>query len=357
MTTSLQTTTFDEILRQAGAHFDADDRTPEDFGDPDTEYTAVREAAALAVRTDRALLVLRGEDRARFLHGLVTCDVQALAAGEGAYGYFTSPQGKILADAAVLASGDELAVSIPAGTGDELTEHLRRYIIMDRVTVETEDARSLTIAGPGAVEALRGAGLDIAEDATAWHHGRTELAAVPVRWVVDGRLGVPGVTLWTAASDPAPVWERLAALAGMRPVGHRALETARVEEGIPRFGADFGSDNLPQETGDETAVSYTKGCYLGQEVVARIHYRGKVNRELCGLRIAGDTPPPAGSAIAAEGREIGTLGSAVLSPRFGGVIGLAVLHRRGGESGASVEVGGERPATVEDLPFTAQNKA
>lgn len=226
---------------------------------------------------------------------------------------------------------------------------------MDRVTVEPEEARSLTVAGPGAVEALRDAGLDIA-DATDWHHGRAEPAAVPVRWLVDARLGAPGVTLWTAASDAAPVWERLVVLPGVRPVGHRALETARVEEGIPRFGADFGGDNLPQETGDGTAVSYTKGCYLGQEVVARIHYRGKVNRELCGLRIAGDTPPP-GGAIAAEGREIGTLGSAVLSPRCGGVIGLAVLHRRGGEPGASVEIGEERQATVVDLPFTAQNEA
>lgn len=347
MTTTLTTSALDELLKEDGAG--------EDFGDPAAEYASLREAAGLAVRTDRELLMLRGEDRARFLHGLVTCDVQGLADGEGAYGYFTSPQGRILADAVVLASGDELAVSIPAGSGGELTQHLRRYIIMDRVTVETADARSLTVAGPGAVEAPRSVGLDVARQAAAWHHGHGELADVPARWLVDARLGVAGVTLWVAARDVPAVWERLAAHPGVRPVGRRALETVRVEEGIPRFGADFGSDNLPQETGEEDAISYTKGCYLGQEVVARIHYRGKVNRELRGLRFDGDAPPPPGSAVEVDGRALGKLGSGVLSPLLEGPIGLAVLHRRGGEPGARVEIEGAGQATVVGLPFTARD--
>lgn len=357
MTTTLQTTAFDETLRRAGGRFDTDERTPEDFGDPAAEYAAVRETAGLAARTDRALLVLRGEDRARFLHGLVTCDVQGLTEGEGAYGYFTSPQGKILADAVVLASPEELTVAVPAGSSDELSEHLGRYVIMDRVTVEAPERQALTVAGPDAIAILRRVGLDVPEEAAVWTHGDGELAEASVLWMVEGRLGGPGVTLWLAPDDAAAAWERLSDGSDVRPVGRRALETVRVEAGVPRFGADFGSDTLPQETGDEAAVSYTKGCYLGQEVVARIHYRGKVNRELRGLRIAGDTPPPAGSAITADGREIGALGSSVRSPRIGGVIGLAILHRRGGEPGASVEVAGERPATVADLPFTAQDEA
>ncbi len=339
------------LLEQAGARFAEGEPAAFDYGDWEAEYAAIRGAAGLTARADRALLLLRGEDRARFLHGLVTCDVQGLADGEGAYGFFTSPQGRILADAFALASADELTVSVPASAAAELAEHLRRYLVMDRVEVETVDLLAMTLVGPEAVGRLHEVGLEVPADAVAWRHGRAELAGAPLRWLVDGRLGEPGVTIWTEAEHAAAVWERLAGLFGVRPVGRTALDTVRVEEGIPRFGADFGPDNLPQETGEQGAISYTKGCYLGQEVVARIHYRGKVNRRLRGLRVDGDALPPAGRAVLADGRVMGTLGSSVYSRRLAGPIGLAILHDRGGEPQARVDIDGEWQATVVDLPF------
>jgi folate-binding protein YgfZ len=167
--------------------------------------------------------------------------------------------------------------------------------------------------------------------------------------------GLPALTLWVAASEAPAFFRRLleaGRCVGVEPVGFAALETRRVEAGVPRYGRDFGADHFPQETGlEEQAVSYTKGCYLGQEVIARIHYRGQANRVMRGLRLPGG-PLADGTEVAFEDRPLGTLSSAVDSPALGGAVALAVLHRRGAEPGTRVRVpGGE--AEVVSLPFAA----
>jgi folate-binding protein YgfZ len=162
-------------------------------------------------------------------------------------------------------------------------------------------------------------------------------------------------TLWVSASIAPHLIESLLELDGVRQAGIEALEALRVEKGIPRFGVDYGPDNFPQETGLEEAVSYTKGCYLGQEVVARIHYRGGVQKMIRGLVFDGEAPE-SGAALLAEGREAGTVASVVRSPALGRPIGLSILHRRAAAPGTRLEVAAGGTAEVRELPLVTQTK-
>ncbi|QQR73925.1 MAG: folate-binding protein YgfZ [Holophagales bacterium] len=298
------------------------DRRP----DHESADDALRSGAAIGERDARALLEVTGADRARFLHGYLTCDVQGLAAGRVAYGFFTSREGRVLADAWVGALGDALVVSLPAERASAIEQHLARFILADRVTLRLRaDLSSLHAAGPEAGRRLAESGLPAPEAA-----GLETLTRAEASWIVLRRdLGsISGFELWLPVEERDRVIAALAA-AGARSVATECFEVARVEEGVPRFGVDFDDRSFPQETGLEAAaVSYTKGCYLGQEVVARIHYRGGVQRELRALRFL-DALPAVGIAILHEGREAGEVTSAVHSPARG-AIGLAMLHRRVG---------------------------
>ncbi len=324
---------------------------PADYGDVAREHAALREGCGLADRSWMGRLELLGADRQRFLNSKITCDVQGLAAGEGAYGFITSGQGRILADAVVLALEDRFRLELPPGRGEAVSEHLGRYVLADRVEVmPAADLLPLSLVGPGA-ERLLGALAPL--PAGAWAHSRAALLGTEVTLVRQGRLGTPAFTIWVSASVAAALVEGLLER-GAVPVGTQALEALRVEAGQPRFGLDFGPDNFPQETGIPEAVSYTKGCYLGQEVVARIHYRGSVQRRLVGLRFAGEEPPPPhGAKLFHDGREAGAVGSALRSPALGRAIGLAILHQRAAEPGTTVEVEGGGSAEVAALPFVS----
>lgn len=316
------------------------------YGDPLAEAAALRDRAAIVDRSYVGRLALVGADRQRFLNGLVTCDVKALTTGRGAYGFFTDPKGRVLADLVVVALAEALWLELPPGSSAAIAAHLRKYIIADRVEVlELEDRVPLTLAGPQAAAALGEPPLD-----DAWQQCSLEIAGASVICVREGRLGVPGFTLWVQAADAAPVRRELLGRESVLPAGFDALEMVRVEGGVSRYGQDFGAEHFPQETGAEAAaVSYTKGCYLGQEVVARIHYRGGVQRALRGLRFAGD-PPPLGTQVLGEGRESGAITSIARSPRCG-AIGLGVLHQRVGEVGSEVRLENGEPATLVALPF------
>jgi aminomethyltransferase len=296
----------------------------------------------------RGRLELIGADRLRFLNGLVSCDVKSLTAGSGTYGFFTSGQGKVLADFALLAFEDRLWLDLPPGLDSEIAVHLAKYLIADRVEVKPLDGVvPLALVGPGLPALVPE--LSALPDGE-WAHGKVEIGGVEIELSRHPRFGAPGAMAWV----PAESEERFAGALterGARPVGFDDLEILRVEAGLPRFGVDFGPENFPQETGqEEAAVSYTKGCYLGQEVVARIHYRGGVQRSMRGLRFAGEIPER-GAALVFEGREAGTVGSTARSPRFGG-IGLAILHKRGAAAGTRLMLPDGSLAEVVELPFT-----
>jgi folate-binding protein YgfZ len=312
-----------------------------------------------------------GPDRHRFLNAYVTCEVKGLAPGQGTYGFFTSAQGRILADVAVLAHADRFWLELPPGRQEAIAEHLRRYLIADRVEMRPlVDVVPLTLAGPGVAAVLTtdASGQTAAEEVAPgselplepWAHARATVHGIEVVVQRTERLGVPALTLWVPAAQAETLRERLLTWPGgdgdgerVRPVpvGREALEVVRTEAGVPRFGQDFGPQNFPQETGAAEAVSFTKGCYLGQEVVARIHYRGGVQKALCGLVFDGPALPAPGTALLFEGREAGTLGTAVRSLALDRPIGLAILHRRAAAPGSRLQLAGGGDAEVRALPF------
>lgn len=342
------------------------------------EYAALRRGCGLAAQSSvdgSDTMEMTGPDRHRFLNAYVTCEVKGLAAGQGTYGFFTSAQGRILADVAVLAHADRFWLELPPGRLEPIAEHLRKYLIADRVEMRPlRDVLPLTLAGPGAAAALAAvdpsgpaAQLPAAEIAPGfdlprepWAHARAVVCGVEVTVQRTERLGVPALTLWVPAAQVEPLRERLLTGPGLDesgesarpvPVGREALEVVRTEAGLPRFGQDFGPQNFPQETGAVEAVSFTKGCYLGQEVVARIHYRGGVQKTLCGLVFDGPEVPAPGTALLFEGREAGTLGTAVHSLVLDRPIGLAILHRRAAAPGSRLELAGGGSAEVRALPL------
>ena len=308
---------------------------------------ALRETCAVIDRSAAGRLELTGADRQRFANAYLTCEVKALAPGSGAYGFLTSSQGRILSDVVVLALEECLWLEVGPGQEGPITEHLKKYILADRVDVrQLADMVPVSLAGPGAAAALGGE-----LPGEAWAHTHHLVQGIDVR-LQRGGLAVPwDWTLWVAASEAPRLIESLTALDGVRQAGFEALEALRVERGLPRFGLDYGPENFPQETGLEEAVSYTKGCYLGQEVVARIHYRGGVQKMLRGLVFEGETAPEPGTALLADGREAGTVGSVVRSPSLGRTAGLSILHRRAADPGTRLEVAGGGTAEVRELPL------
>lgn len=312
------------------------------------EYRALRSGCGLLDRSEAVgRLELVGADRHRFLNAYVTCDVKAISPGQGAYGFFTNPQGRILSDAVVLAHEDRLWLEVAPGRERMLADHLKKYILADRVEVRTlDDMVPLTLIGPCAGEALSGVELPSGD----WQHARVMVRGTEVTLVRSGRLGAEAYTLWVSASIASHLAEDLLESPEVQPASLEAWEILRTEAGIPRFGLDFGEESFPQETGAEEAVSYTKGCYLGQEVVARIHYRGGVQKILRGLVFDAGAIPAHGTPLLFEGREAGLVGTALSSLGLGHPIGLAILHRRAAEPGTHLDFEGGR-AEVRELPF------
>jgi folate-binding protein YgfZ len=324
-----------------------------DFGDPVGEYGALREGCGLVDVSWHDQGIVAGTDRQRFLNAYVTCDVKGLASGQGARGFFTSAQGRILADVVVAELGERLWLLLPPGREPALREHLGRFVLADRVELRSAArTAALALVGPRAAAALAGAGAPAPAgewEVASWPAAGAEASVQRLR-----PCGEACFLIRVEREAAAAAAERLLA-AGARTVGSSALERLRVEAGVPRFGADYDERHFPAETGLEDAVSFTKGCYLGQEVVARIHYRGHVNRRLAGLRFdpeawaAGPVGP--GEPLLASGEEVGTLGSVVASPRLDGPIALAVLALKASAPGTEVTTASGLTATVTALPF------
>lgn len=284
------------------------------------------------------LLEVIGPDRLRLLNGLVTADVKSAAPGTAVGGFFTSRQGRILADFHLLAGAESCWLVLPSGTGETIRTHLEKYRVASRVEIREVANRSLIeLRGPRAGEVTAAA---------------TELLAAEgdeqTSFAEGGRfLLLPGALV---SGEPMTLRLRAASGCGLRKVSSAAVEVARIENGELLFGIDFSGENFPQETGRESAVSYSKGCYLGQEVVARIHYRGGVQRLPRGLRFTGGAAPAAGSELLLEDRAVGRATSVVVSPRFG-PIGLGLLHQRGAAAGTRLDLASGGTAEVVELPF------
>ena len=316
----------------------ADDRgveLPRHFGDPAAEYAALREQAALLDLGFRTLIRVVGADRVAFLQGMLTADVAALAPGGGCPALLLTIQGRVTADVRVAALADALLLDVDVRARDALVAALEKLIIADDVTLEppAEPVTLLGLEGPAAAQLL---GPDAAA-LPAWAHTTTAIAGVTVRALRASEVRGPGFVLHVPAAAATEVWSALAT-AGARPCGMEALEGRRIEVGVPRIGLDMDGSTLALEVPVEEAISQTKGCYLGQEVVARGTARGHVNRRLMGLVFAGAAPAP-GAALLHDGKTVGRVTSVAHAFGLGAPAGLGFVRREHWEPGTVLAAG------------------
>jgi folate-binding protein YgfZ len=308
----------------------------------DGQYRLLREEAGQVDRSRRGKLLVSGPEAAEYLQGQLTNDVEALEPGQGCYAALLDRKGRMQADMRVLRlAGDRIWVDTEAVAAPAVARHLGLYRVGREVEIEdlTAERAIVALVGP-AIEAALGGPPPSAEHA----HEERELDGVAVRVV----RGEDGAELICAAADAEALRGALAAR-GAPEASEAAAEILRVEAGRPRFGAEMTAETIPQEAGiNERAVSFTKGCYIGQETVARLHYKGKPNRHLRGLRLS--APAASGEPIRLGEREVGRVGTAVVSPARG-PIALAIVRREAGP-GDRVEVGeAGAEAKVVELPF------
>ena len=383
----------------------------EHYGDPPAEYAALREAAGVLDLSLRSRLCLLGTDRQKFLNGQVTNNVKDLKVGEGCYAALVNAKGKMQSDLNIYILPDEILLDFEPGHGAAVAQRLEKYIIADDVQV-TDVAPHyglLSVQGSKAAEALKGLAFEWANPQptaapnqegnqprpgssregqrqtadVAWFSSRGADEGGSVRAIVQPpaqamsfvslkdaalgeiylvnapRLGTSGFDLFVPVAALEALAERLVTAAravGGCLCGWRALEMARIEAGIPRFGVDIDETNLPLEAGIQArAISYTKGCYIGQEVIARVRTYGQVAKALRGLRLDDSIGvlPRKGDKLYSGGKEIGYITSAVASPAFQSNIALGYVRREHNEIGAELTLRtsrGESLARVVPLP-------
>jgi folate-binding protein YgfZ len=322
---------------------------------PASEHAAVRTAAGVVNRGDLGVLEVTGRDRATFLHAMLSNDIAALAPGQGCAATLLDVHGKVQVVLRVLALDDRMLVLTPPGAAASTNEALDTYLFSEKAYFReaTGEEAMFLVAGPDAPSLVgRVAGAEPPD--RAWSHVAGAVGGASVRLVRGaGETGEPEIWVMSAAADLDAV---LAALhgAGAKSVGREAFESLRIEAGTATFPADIGPTTLLPEVPFESLVSYTKGCYIGQEVVVRIRDRGHVNRLIRGVVLEGDVVPDAGSAVVADGNDVGKVTSAAWSWSLKRPIALAMVRRThaGAGTAVTVRVGDAAvPATVSDLPF------
>lgn len=342
----------------AGARFETRCglEVPASYGDPAGEYHAVRSAVGVIDPGPRGVVEVTGRDRATFLHALLSNDVKSLGAGQGCAATLLDVHGKVQVTLLVWMLEERIVLVTPPGKAEATVEALDRYLFAEKAALRdaTGEVALLMVAGPGAAELterLAGA----RPDDRPWSSVTAKLAGTSVRLVRGGgETGEPEVWIVGEANDAPPVWRALVE-GGARPVGAVAFESLRVEAGTAVWGHDVDETVLLPEIPFAHLVSYTKGCYVGQEVVVRIRDRGHVNRMLEGLVLEGDTVPAHGAGVEVQGREVGRVTSATRSIGLGRPIALAFVRREYAEPGTRVTVRDGATAieaTVSGLPFT-----
>jgi folate-binding protein YgfZ len=353
------TSDFDRTLRDRGAVLEPFQGVvlPSHFGDVGREWRAAREGGAVFAAGFRSHILATGEDRAVFLQGMLSNDVKALGPGQGVYAAMLDQQGKIVSDLRVYAEADCMRLDVVAWRRTAIRDALERFIVADDIELATpEDEMPLVgIEGPLA-RAIAAEALGIgALPHAPYAHIRTSFESASLLAVTVSEVDGSGVLLCGPRRCAGPLFDACIE-AGARPLGMQALEVLRVEAGVPWAGIDMDETVLMMETGRRSALSFTKGCYLGQEVVERITARGHVNRHLMGVVIDGDVVPASRARLMAAGRAVGYVTSAVRSQWLGRPIALAMVQRTHATPGERVEIeSGETgiPATVSALPFTA----
>jgi len=345
--------TSQDKLAAAGARFASyrGAETPASFGNAAAEFQALLAGAAVFDMGWQAKLVISGKDRVRWANGMVTNNVRDLAPGQGVYNFILNPQGRNQGDLVIYNRGDYLLATTDRAQVESISRLLKRYIIMDQVEIEeiSDQLAAIGVAGPQAAEILSKIGIDAARldpgqvSDVVWRGvGISVVRSTHPHWT--------WYEIWLALDNVDKIWEALKS-AGAVPAGSDALEMYRILRGVPRYGVDLRERDLPQETGQQHALNFSKGCYIGQEIVERIRSRGNVHRTLIGLKVEGEVPL-LGATVRAGDKDIGEITSAARVPLPDGeqTLALGYLRREIATPGAVVEIGEQR-ATVEALPF------
>jgi len=335
------------------------------YGDVSAEYSALRESAAVMDLSQRSRLCLTGTDRGRFLNGQVTNNIKQLQPGQGCYAALVTAKGKMESDLHVHCLEDELLLDFEPGLTSKVVARLERYIVAD--DVEVVDLRPhfglLSVQGPKAPEVIRQLTLPAEIPADAYGSVSVREATLGELVVLNRpRFGEPGFDLVVANAALGVVMDRLVTATnavGGRACGCGAVEMTRIEAGIPCYGQDMDESNIPLEAGlEDRAIRYDKGCYIGQEVINRIHSIGQVTRLLRGLLLPDGIAelPARGQKLLYQDREVGYITSALKSPRFGRNIALGYVRKEVKEAGARLELrtaSGSEPVKVVTLPFSS----
>ncbi|MGI0149706.1 MAG: aminomethyltransferase family protein [Thermoplasmata archaeon] len=300
---------------------------PVGYGPVDAEVRAVRARAGMIDLSDHAKIELKGSERVPFLDGVVTADLKILVPGTSTYALLLNEKSRVLGDVRVYAFQDSLVLDIEASQKESVLRILEKARVSDDVDFrDLGPVGHVEVHGPQASPILAGLlgpelrGLPRNGFLTVPIQRRetAHIARIP-------SVGETGYVIWSAESSLSDLWNRLAG-AGVKPIGRDAWDVLRIEAGVPRFGVDIGEDTLALEGAPESAISFTKGCYVGQEVVARGTYIGQIRRKLLGLRVDGDLPPVHGDRVSSGGRDIGAVTSGAWSPTRSGAIGMALLR-------------------------------
>lgn len=319
---------------------------PERFSEFEREYRAGKQTVALFDTNWHAILVLTGRDRVKYLHAISSNNIQALEDGRGTLALLLNPQGHILAELEVYALPEKLLVLSHAALRERTVATLKKYVIGSQVQIEDQTDRmgSMAVEGPRAMEVVaKVSGVSLGE-LPEMSIKESTMDGMPCYWLRRSHFGEPGAELIAPRENLAGLWRKLLTSVrarGGEPIGMATLNALRLEAGEPWFPADFNDAMIPHEAAIETThISFSKGCYTGQEIVERVRSRGHVNRKRVLLKFSTPTPPAPGTKLRAGGVEVGYVTSAAFSPGAGTAIGMGYVRREQFAPGSVVDFDG-----------------
>jgi folate-binding protein YgfZ len=331
----------------AASSGDASAAAVADYGDVQAEFRALLDGCGVYDLSWRSKIALKGSDRTRWLNGMATNNIRDLAAGHGVYNFLLNAQGRIQADLYAFNRGEDLLVDVEGSQREKVLQLFDHYIIADDVEVAdiSDKIAAIGLTGPESRAVLERAGIAVPELAylqfvkLTWHGQSVTL-------LTSGEEAKESWQVWVAPEHARSLWDSLVE-AGARPAGSSALNLFRISRGIPQFGADIREKDLPQETGQTRALNFTKGCYLGQEIVERIRSRGAVHRQFTAFLVEGDLPE-AGTKILTEEKEVGEITSSADLPLPAGKRAVALGYLRREAANKDLKAGSAtlRSATV-----------
>ena len=306
-------------------------------------YHAAHNSAVIIDRSSQGAIALTGGDRASFLHALLTNDIARLKAGQGAYAAYLTPQGRMISDVRVIEAGSRMLLGVERDVAAPLAERFDKLVFSEDVQAKdvTDDLAVFGVHGPSAARMIQNAtGISVIDLASQYDNVTAESLTI----VRDDGLGLPGYDLYLPACDADATRARFVE-AGAVVASEETGETLRIEAGRPRFGVDMSTDTIPLEAGiEDRAISFTKGCYVGQEVIIRVMHRGhgRVARRLVSMVLSGDAVPDRGTKIHIGDRLVGEITSATASPKLGAPLALGYVHRDHAEPGTELRVDGSQ---------------